>query len=302
MGGLLVWGAWLAAQPQRYEFARPHMGTLFRIVLYASDSAAAAAGAAAAFGHIARLDSLLSDFRADSEVSLLSQRAGRGQPVRVSAELWTLLLRARSFHRATRGRFDVTIGPLSRLWRQALKNGRPPPRRAIRRARRKVGFRHLTLNPRDSTVCLHKGGMLLDFGAIAKGYALDAAGAELRRRGLPCFLLEGGGDLLLGAPPPHRTGWAILVPKEEPDSLQRHLLAHCGLATSGDWYQRLDFREDTFSHILVPKRGMGKNLPALSTVRAADATTADALATALLLVKGPRRQRRLLKEFGGRRL
>ena len=278
------------------------MGTLFRIVLYAGDSSQAAAGAAEAFGRIARLDSLLSDYRPDSEVSRLGRGAGQGQPRRASPQLWTLLLQARAFHRATRGRFDVTIGPLSRLWREALKVGRPPSRKAIRRPRKLVGFRHLKLNPRDSSVLLKKPGMMLDFGAIAKGYALDAAGQALHNRHLDCYLIEGGGDLLLGAPPPGKAGWTVLAPKEEDSRLERHVLAHCGLATSGDWYQRLEIQGDSYTHILLPRRGAGKNLPPLSTVCAADATTADALATALLLVKGKPRKERLLRQFGGQRL
>src|SRR6266478_1491736 len=104
----------------RFEFSSPHMGTLFKITLYAQDKTAAEAAAEAAFHRVAVLDDMMSDYQADSELMRLCQQPP-GAPVPVSAELFEVLERARKFSELSNGAFDVTVGPYVRLWRMARK-------------------------------------------------------------------------------------------------------------------------------------------------------------------------------------
>ena len=112
----------LGVQPlERYAFSRGQMGTTFNIVLYAPDSVLARRAAEAAFARIDTLNQRLSDYLADSELSRLSATAGQGRAVPVSDDLWAVLMAAQRMAEQTDGAFDVTVGPLTRLWRWAMR-------------------------------------------------------------------------------------------------------------------------------------------------------------------------------------
>jgi thiamine biosynthesis lipoprotein ApbE len=186
--------AGLDATSERHEFASPHMGTQARIVVYADDSARAEAAAQAAFVRIAELDQRLSDYRDTSEVSALARAAG-GAPLAVSPDVVAVLEAAQDTARWSEGAFDVTCGPLSRLWRRAGRTSVLPDPTEIAEARALVGFSRLELDPAAGTACLAAPGMRLDLGAIAKGYAADEALRTLRRLGLDAALVELGTTL-----------------------------------------------------------------------------------------------------------
>ena len=125
---LLAVASSLQAQPlERYAFSRAQMGTQFNIVLYAPDSTLARHAVDAAFARIDTLNQHLSDYLADSELNRLSATAGSGQDVPVGDALWTVLHDAQRLAAQTDGAFDVTVGPLTRLWRWAMRRGRLPP-------------------------------------------------------------------------------------------------------------------------------------------------------------------------------
>src|ERR1041385_1532803 len=121
--GLLACGCGAAAELQRFEAVEPHMGTLVRIQLYADSEQRAADAFRAAFARIAQLDEALSDYKPDSELNRLS-RAAAGVPVKVSADLFQVLAASQKLAEETGGAFDVTLGPVIRLWRQARKEHR----------------------------------------------------------------------------------------------------------------------------------------------------------------------------------
>jgi thiamine biosynthesis lipoprotein len=283
---------------QRFEYSLPRMGTLFRIELYAPSEEAAAAAAMAAFERIEKLEQLLSDFREDSELSRLTREAA-GAPREVSAELFAVLERSLEISRLSGGAFDVTIGPVSHLWRRARHEGRLPDAAELERARKLVDYRLVELNPRARTVMLQASGMKLDLGAIGKGYAADEALKVLESRGFRRALIDAGGDLRLGDPPPGRSGWRVEVSDPaaagEPCVLT---LRGVGIATSGDAFQRLDRDGERFSHIVNPHDGRGLRGASSVTVIASEGTTADALATTLSVLP-VEEGLRLLESFPG---
>lgn len=263
----------------RFEFSEPHMGTEVRLVLWASDADAAGAAAAEGFRTVARLDSLFSDYRADSEVAEVAAAAGSGEAVSVTPELLAVLSAARYWSESTGGAFDVTVGPLTRLWRRAMRNGEFPDSSRLDEARAASGYQGLVLDTAGGTVRLIRAGMSLDLGGIAKGYVAQSVLDGLRRRGIPSALVDAGGDLALGDPPPGEAGWRVEFPGGEV-----HRLSGVGVATSGDRYQYLEAGGGRYSHILDPRTGVG--IPSSPTVAvvAPDATTADALASALTVM------------------
>ncbi len=217
-GGLCVVNASPRASPralgvdplglQRFTFSEPHMGTTARIVLYAPDEAAAKKAAKAAFARIAELNKILSDYDPDSELMRLCKHAG-GDAVPVSVDLFRVLQEAEKYAKLSDGAFDVSIGPVVRLWRKARRTREMPNAAAIKAALDQIDYRKIRLDPKGRTVRLLLMGMLLDLGGIAKGYAADAALAVLRQHGITQALVALGGDIAVGEPPPGSAGWRI---------------------------------------------------------------------------------------------
>ena len=289
------------AANQRFEFAQPQMGLPFRLVFYAPDAVTASNAAHAAFARIGQLNDLLSDYDTDSELSRLSRTSGEGRAVPVGPDLWNNLQRAQQLAAQTGGAFDVTVGPYVNLWRKARREKKLPRADRLHEARAAVGWEKLRLDPRARTATLLVPNMRLDLGAIAKGYAVDAALQVLRAHGLPRALVTGGGDMAAGDPPPGKKGWRIEVaPLDVTHAPPARfvLLAHAGLATSGDIFQRLEIDGVRYSHIVNPKTGLGLTDHSLVTVIARDGLTADSLATAVSVL-GPEQGMKLVERTRG---
>lgn len=276
---------------RRFEYTQVHMGVQARLVLFAEDSAAAETGARAAFDRIARLDDVMSDYRRDSELSLLVGRAGAGA-VRLSADLFHALQASQRLARQSDGAFDVTIGPLVELWRDARRTGHVPPGSAVEEARARSGFGLLELDARDTTATLRVDGMGLDLGGIAKGFAADEALAVLRARGISRAMIEFGGDIVAGEPPPGEAGWRVTAPLAD----RQISLAGAAASTSGDTQQFVEIGGTRYSHVVDPRTGIGLTDRIAVTVVAPNGMLSDALATALSVL-GPDEGRRLLARY-----
>lgn len=264
----------------RYEFVAPHMGTLFRIVLFAPGESVAQAAAAAAFARVAELNRIMSDYDAHSELRRLD-RSPPGTAVKVSAELFDVLQRSQWLAEKSDGAFDVTSGPVVRLWREARRTRQLPTEAARAAARGASGYAKLRPNPADRTITLLAPGMQLDLGGIAKGYAADEALAVLARRGLAHAMVAASGDLALGDAPPGKPGWRIEIapfdhPAREPLIV---VAANVGVSTSGDAEQFAEIGGVRYSHIVDPATALGLTAPVAVTVIARNATEADSLAT-----------------------
>jgi thiamine biosynthesis lipoprotein len=268
---------------QRFEAVEPHMGTLVRIVVYTPDADGARDAFRAAFDRIRHLDRTLSDYRPDSELNAIA-RTAVGRAVPVSADLLAVLSAAQDLAQATDGAFDVTQGPVVRLWREARKTGRLPPPAALEEAARRGGFRKLHVDPGRRTVRLDAAGMALDVGAIGKGYAASEALEVVRRAGVASALVAVSGDLAFSNAPPGRRGWRIDVPTG--DALDRKLpavleLTNLAVSTSGSSEQHLDIDGRRYSHVIDPASGMGLVDEITVTVIARDGLEADGLDTAV---------------------
>ena len=262
------------------------MGTRFRLVVHGPGETARAA-AEAAFARIDELEAALSDYRIDSELRRL-ERAAAGGEVAVGADLLAVLEEAARVSDGTDGAFDVTVGTLTRLWRWAARRGLEPPSDRLAEARAPVGWRALRVDPERRTVTLDRPDVRLDLGGIAKGDAIDAAYEVLAAHGFGSVLVDGGGDLRLGRPPPGEAGWRIAVPLEGPDGIRwgTRTLADVAVATSGGTYRATGTAGDRRSHILDPRTGRGIPAARMATVLAGTAVRADALASALAVL-GP---------------
>jgi thiamine biosynthesis lipoprotein len=273
----------VAPPPERFEYERPELGTLFRLVLYAPDRATADAAAEAAWARIGELDRALSDYDPESELERLSARAGSG-PVPVSADLWAVLERARSVSIASDGAFDVTVGPLVRLWRRAARQRELPAAEQLASAHAAVGHALVRLDPDVRTAELLHGGMRLDLGGIAKGFVLDEVLRTLARHGVEVALVDGGGDVACSAPPPGRGGWRVRVVPGRGAPEAELELAHAAVATSGDAERGFEIEGRRYSHVIDPRTGAALTSGVAATVIAADGMSADAWASALCVL------------------
>jgi thiamine biosynthesis lipoprotein len=272
----------------RFRFEEPHMGTRFQIILYAPDRVTAQKAARAAFARVAALNAILSDYQPTSELMRLCAQAG-GPPVPVSAELFAVLKRAQEVSARSDGAFDVTVGPVVRLWRRARKTQRLPPPEKLAAARALVGYKNVRLNDKARTVQLLKAGMLLDLGGIAKGHAADEALAVLRRHGISRALVAAGGDIAVGDPPPGKPGWAVAIAGLDGKVPDRHLLlANAAVSTSGDAEQYVEIDGKRYSHIVDPRTGLGLVGRMSATVVAPTGIQSDSL-TKVVAVLGPER-------------
>jgi thiamine biosynthesis lipoprotein len=253
---------------ERFEAVEPHMGTLVRITIYSKDGSPMSA----AFSRIRELDERLSDYKPESELNKLCQT--HGQAVPVSEDLFRVLNASLKLSRLTDGAFDVTIGPVTHLWRV----GKTPDAETMAR----VGWRNVVLDKKHRTVELKVSGMQLDCGAIAKGYAADEALKALGKLGVTRALVAVSGDIVAGDAPPGTRGWRVGL---EPAG-GTILLRNAAVSTSGDEEQFRNIGGVKYSHIIDPKTGLGLTSPIAVTVVARRGLEADPIATAVSVMGG----------------
>ena len=259
------------------------MGTTARLVLYTSSGQEAERAAAAVFARIAELDATLSDYRPESELSRLTRDAV-GRPVHVSGDLFRVLDAAQGLAARSGGAFDITVGPLSQLWRRARRQIELPSPGELAAARAVSRYTLLTLDPKAQTASVACAGMRLDAGGIAKGFAADQALAVLRALGVHQALVALGGDLAVGNAPPEHPGWQVALAglRDAGTAPGSPIVVHdVGISTSGDAEQWVEIAGQRYSHIVDPNTGVGLTGHQSVTVVAGDAITSDMLATAV---------------------
>jgi len=274
----------------RFHYSESLMGTQFKLTFYTVDQQKAARASEKAFQRVRHLDGIFSDYKPDSEASRLSDKVG--QKVTVSEELWYLIKLSKELSRKSKGAFDITIGPLTKLWRRAIRQQQYPDTIKLKQALDLVNYRWLKLYPGKRQVKLAKEGMKLDFGGIAKGYAIDQCYQVLANEGMAGILVDGGGDLFVAGNPPGKQTWDIKDHSGQPIELS----PPAGIASSGDSYRRLIWEGTRYSHIIDPNAGVGLKNSSVFTVIANNATIADALATSVGLVTEKHRKK-LLKHY-----
>jgi thiamine biosynthesis lipoprotein len=241
----------------------------------------------------------MSDYQPTSELMRLCAKAG-GEAVPVSPDLFDVLSRSQEIAKQTDGAFDVTVGPVVRLWRLSRRTQRLPDPEKLAAAKALIGYQHVVLDPKARTVTLKKPGMQLDLGGIAKGFAAEAAQAVLGQQGITRALVAASGDIVLTGPPPDGDGWTVGIGavSEEEKTAPTLRLHDAAVSTSGDAFQYVEIGGKRYAHIVDPRTGMGMTDIYQVTVVARDGTTSDALATALVVL-GPQKGLKLVEEMDG---
>lgn len=275
----------------------PVMGTLFRVSARGPDSATVRRGIEAAHAIVARVDSLMSTYRADSEVSRINGRAGTGRWTEVSEPTLRVLQASLQWARRSEGAFDPTVGPLMEGW--GFRGGEPgsPSAPALDSLRGLVDYRTVEVDPEGRRARLRIPGAALDFGGVAKGYALDRAVGALREAGVESGMADLGGNVAVFGPPTRGSGFWLLGirhPRRNRELVGTVETGGGAVSTSGDYEQMFEVDGVRYSHIMDPRTGRPARGTVSVTVAARDGVTADVLST-LLFVLGPEEGRAFLE-------
>ena len=261
------------------------MGTRFELLLYGDDVAGLRAAGEEAVAEINRLHDQLSLFRDQSAISRVNRKAADG-PVRVNAELFYLLSRVERLVEISGGAFDVTVGPLMRLWGFRGDDRAAIDENKIRDTLGRIGFKRISLDRRTRTVAFATTGMELDLGGVAKGYALDVAADLLQQVGVECGLLHGGTSTVraIGTNPDGEP-WKVAV--KGIDEAEAYVgLVDEAMSVSAVSGRVIVDDDKEFGHVLDPRTGRPVDEAELAVVVLPTAMDADALSTGLLVL-GP---------------
>jgi thiamine biosynthesis lipoprotein len=242
----------------RVELSDEAMGSTFTVVLYGSDQKQLEAAADAAFDEVHRLDRLLSNYQPASEWSEVNRTAGV-RPVKLSAELFQLLSDCMTYSRQSDGAFDITVGPLMKVWGFYKGEGSLPRAADVTDALTRVGHRHVRLDAAARTIHFDRPGVELDPGGIGKGYAVDRMVDVLKRSGVHIALVSASGSSIygMGAPPTEPAGWRITIraPDDPHKTAAEVVLKDMSLSTSGSYEKFFWVEGRTYAHIIDPRTG-----------------------------------------------
>jgi thiamine biosynthesis lipoprotein len=234
------------------------MGTGYTLDLYGSNAGLLEAAAEESFEEVERLDHMMSNYIPDSELSTVNDNAA-DRPVAVSRELFDLLETCMDYSRKSEGAFDITVGPLMKVWGFYKGTGHLPHRAEIKAALGLIGYQKVQLDPAHLTVHFAERGMNLDLGGVGKGYAVDRVADILRHRGITSALISAGGSSIyaIGTPPSDPRGWYIRIrdPRDANKTAAEAYLKNQSLSTSGNYEKFFWAEGKLYSHIMDPRTG-----------------------------------------------
>jgi thiamine biosynthesis lipoprotein len=289
-----------AADAGIVERSRVSMGSEVHLTAWTSDEPAALAAFEAAFDEFDRLDALMSVWKEGSEIERLNHAAGE-KPVPIGRDVLDVLSMARQTSEWTEGKFDVTFGVLSGLWKfDHDLDGIIPARADVVARLPLIDYRQLEVDVANSTAFLKQKGMRVHLGGIGKGYAVDRAAAILRGRGFNDFMIQSGGDLYVAGQRGDRPWRAGIQDPRGPEgtSFAAMDLTDSAFTTSGD-YERFFMKDGRrYHHIIDPDTGEPAHGCRSVTIVARTATLADALDTGIFIL-GPEKGMALIERLNG---
>jgi thiamine biosynthesis lipoprotein len=280
-----------------FKYHQTSMGTVIEVSLFGEDEGSTEKAAIRGFQEIKRIEYLMSPWIESSDVSRINRAAGKGR-VRVSQETFEVVRKAQEISAVSEGGFDITVAPLTQLWRNAREKKVPPSAEELKRKLHLVNFRNMEVDPEEG-ILLKKAGMAIDLGGIAKGYAVDRAFELLRSAGFKNLIVNAGGDLRAGGIRMDQP-WSIGIqhPRVPDKMIARVSLSDAAVATSGDYEKFFLYEGKRYHHIFDPRTGLPAGECQSVTIVSEDGMTADALATAVFVL-GPEKGYALCRKLEG---
>jgi FAD:protein FMN transferase len=270
------------------------MGTVYEIAAYDPSPAHVSQAIDKAFNEIVRLDEVLSNFKPESELSRLN-RNGHFHPVKVSADLYTVIAESDKYSRLSGGKYDITVAPFVDMWKAALLGDRVASEAEQQKLRACVGYEKIQLTPPD-TVEFHSPCMRLDVGSIGKGYAVDRAVDVLRAEGIQDALLVAGQSSIYGmGAPPGKSAWEVHL-RDPSGHVDPVVMLHDNSVSTAEQTPASLLGNETAGHIIDPANGKPLQTKYAFSIVAKTGTASDALSTTLLLL-GPEKGKPIVREI-----
>jgi thiamine biosynthesis lipoprotein len=230
------------------------------------------------------LNHILSDYDSLSELSLINQQAGNGfQPI--SPLLEEILLIAQNAYYQTKGAYNIAIGPLSLLWRNARQEKVFPSKAQIIEAQKLIAFDQIIIDSIKHQIYIPNKAMRLDLGSLGKGFVAQKAINFLQNKGVQYAMIDAGGKIVTLAPVNEYWQIGINRLREKNKTIATSIrLSNQAVSTSGDAFQFYMYNGHRYSHIINPLSGYGIEIPKNVTVIASNGVTADWLSTACSLL------------------
>jgi thiamine biosynthesis lipoprotein len=269
------------------------MGTVFEIITYRTNPTQASQAMDHAFQEIDRLEEVMSLYKPASELNRLN-RTAHLQAQTVTPDLYQVIQESLHYSELSEGAFDVTAGPLAQRWKAVGRGEQPPSPAEEKRLRCGVGYRQVELIPPDR-IRFHSSRVVVDLGAIGKGYAVDRAAAVLCSCGIESALMNAGGSTFyaMGCPP-GQSGWRVHL-CDPSAHIDPHVLLHENSVSTSQQTPPGVLGMPCFGHIIDVVAGEPLKSATAVSVVAESATASDALSTAFLLM-GPTKGRDLVKK------
>jgi len=271
------------------------MGTSVEVRAHGGTEAVRTEAIAEAFAAIVEVDRLMSNWRADSELTAANHWAAETD-VHLSDPLFSVIQAGQTVADRSGGAFDLTIGPAVTLWGFRSRKPHTPKPEELAAIRGAVGYRNVTLDAARRTMRFARSGMEIDLGGIAKGFAVEVAAASLRRRGLGGFIDAGGNQYMLGLPP-GKLAWTVGVRDPDREALLGVLdLPEGSVSTSAQYANFLVIDGRRVGHIIDPRTLTPAGGSLSVTLFSPDGTLADAVSKAAFVL-GPAKGIALIDSF-----
>ncbi len=261
------------------------MDTFCEISCYTDDREKAIAGIDAAFNEMKRIEKVFNKFDENSEVSKINRLAG-SEKIKVTREMFQLIKDSIYYSRISGGAFDITVAPLMDIWGFVRKHGTIPDKETIDDAIKSVGYKNLELDREELSIRFLNKGTKLDFGGIAKGYAIDRAKDILASFGIKNALINLGGNIFALGNPPGEKAWKIGVedPRSKGSLLRSFELTGQAISTSGNYERFFEMAGKRYSHIMNPLTGEPCQGIISVTIVSDSGESSDALSTAIFVM------------------
>ncbi|MFD2938271.1 FAD:protein FMN transferase [Spirosoma flavum] len=273
------------------------MGSRFDITIVAADSLSAERHIDLVIAEVTRIENLISDWKADSQISLVNKNAGIA-PVRVDPEVLALTERALHFSKITDGAFDISFAAMDRIWKFDGSMTKMPSSETIKKSVEKVGYQNIVLDRGNSTIFLKRKGMKIGFGALGEGYATDRCRDMMLAKGIKAGIVNGSGDMSTWGKQPGGRDWAVGItnPLHKDTVFAVVPLRQSAVVTSGSYEKFVVFNGKRYSHIINPSTGYPATGVSSVTVFGPSAETANGFSTSLMVL-GKETGLKLIKKY-----
>lgn len=265
-----------------YKADRAIMGTAIHVELWHTDKIIAEKNIQRVFTEMVRIDSLMSPFKKDSELSLINQQAAL-HPLKISSELFNLIQHSLKISTLSKGAFDITFASVGQFYdyRKKLK----PTKKEISKNLKKINYENIKLDRKNKTIFFTQAGTRIDLGGIAKGHAVDNAIKVLQKNGVSQAMISAGGDTRIIGDKGGRPWYVgIRHPRDKNKSAVVLPLSQTAISTSGD-YERYFIKDNVrHHHIIKPSTGDSARELRSVSILGSDSTTVDALSTTVFIL------------------